>query len=151
MAVGQMPREIVRAEDRQHAVRTMAQRCGAVGHIGMLFAGAGVIGLNRNSDFIDHCRDFGRRLPARLAGFAGNNAGQFCLIRFQQRREFFDDRLTRRKRQFCPRRKSFSGRLRRLCYLSRTGVKPLPERLVANRIGLHASFTFARDPVAIDP
>ncbi|MNE23803.1 hypothetical protein D3C80_1170740 [compost metagenome] len=151
MAVRQMPREIVRAEDCQHAVRTVAQRRGTIGHIGMLFAGASMIGLNRNSDFIDHRRDFGRRFPARLAGFAGNNAGQLCLIRFQQRREFFDDRLTRRKRQFCPRREGFSGRLRRLRYLSRTRIKPLPERLVAYRIGLNASFTFARDPVTIDP
>jgi hypothetical protein len=47
----------------------VAQRGRAVGHLAVLFAGAGMVGLHRNGDFVDHRRHFRCRFPARLSGF----------------------------------------------------------------------------------
>ena len=46
VAVRQVTGEVIGAEHRQHAVRTVAQRGGPVRHLGTLFAGAGVVRLD---------------------------------------------------------------------------------------------------------
>ena len=151
MPVWQMPREVVGAKHRQHAVGAMAQRGRAVSHFGMLLAGAGMVRLYRDGDFVDHRRHFSRRFPAWLAGFQGDRAGQLGFVRFQQRRKLFDNPLAHGERLFRPRRKRAARGVAGLFNLPGAGIIPLPEHLVADRIGLHALFAFARYPVTVDP
>ncbi|MNR15475.1 hypothetical protein D3C85_1320120 [compost metagenome] len=146
-----MAREIIRAKHRQHAMRAVTQGRRAVGHIRALLAGAGVVGLHRNGDFVDHRRDFGRRFPARFTGFAGDNAGQLDFVGFQQRRKFLNHRLTQAKRLFRPRRECGTRRFTRLLNLCGAGIGSGPQRFFTYRIGFLAAFAFARHPVAINP
>ena len=80
VAVGQMHREIVRPQHRQHAVRLVAHR-DAVAERGLELAlrRALGIGLDRNLDLVDHRRDLGPRFPIRLAGFLRDQLGEFIL------------------------------------------------------------------------
>ena len=146
-----MPREVIRAKHRQHAVRTVAQRGRAVRHLSMLLAGAGVVRLNRNSDFIDHRRHFGRRFPARFAGFGRDDARQLGLVGFQQSGKFFNKRLALGKWPFCPRGKRVSCGTAGLLDLRGAGVISLPQHLFSNWIGFYALFAFARYPVTVNP
>ena len=151
MPVRQMPGEVVRAKHRQHPVRTVAQRGGAVRHPGMLLTGAGVVRLHRYTDFIDHRRHFGCCLPARLAGFAGNDAGQLCFIGLQQRSKFLNQRLALGEWPFRPCRKRAACSLAGLLNLPGAGVAPRPEHLLADRVSFCPRITFARYPVTVNP
>ena len=144
-------RVIINSKHCQHAVRTVAQRGRAVRHLGVLFAGAGVVRLHRNGDFVNHRRHFGCRFPARLAGFRRDDARQFGLICLQQPGKLFNKRLAHGERLFCPRRERAASGMAGLFHLRGAGVMPLPEHLFSNRIGLYALFAFARDPVTVNP
>jgi hypothetical protein len=92
MPVRQMPGKVIRPEHRHHAMRTMPQYRGAVGHRRTLLAGALVVRLNRDLDLGRHRRDFGARFPQRLAGLAADRFGQRFLALGQQRGEAAHDR-----------------------------------------------------------
>ena len=77
VAVGQMRREIIRAEHREHAVRLVAQRH-APAHLRVeppLRRALGISG-DRDIDLGDDGFDFGPRFPQRLAGFARDQIGE---------------------------------------------------------------------------
>ncbi len=81
MAVRKMGREIVRPKDRQHPVRFVPDRdAGAERPFEPPLRGALGISGHRDIDLADHRLDFGLALPERLAGFAGNQVGEFVLL-----------------------------------------------------------------------
>ena len=80
MAVGQMCREIVRTQHRQHAMRLVPQRH-ARSHRGVQPPLRGAIGISgyRDVDLRHHRVDFGACLPQRLAGLARDHVGEGVL------------------------------------------------------------------------
>ena len=76
MAIGQMRREIIRPQHRQHAVRLVTQHLAHAGGLGCLFTRP--LGLRSDGDLHlgGDAGDFGAGFPQRLAGFAGNQAGK---------------------------------------------------------------------------
>ena len=76
MSIGQMPREIKRAENSHHPMRTMGKpRCVCDARRCALF-----IGLDGHGDLIRHCARFSSSFPERLAHIAGN--GESDAFRF---------------------------------------------------------------------
>ncbi len=75
--VGQVHREVVRTEHRQHAMRLVPDG-GSRTHraLDAALRGAFLIGADRNLDFQHDRFDFGPCLPQRLAGFAGDSVGE---------------------------------------------------------------------------
>jgi len=84
VAVRQVAGEVVGTVDSEHAMRAMAQHGIAVGDLGIRFAGARAVGLDRDIDLVGHGRHFGARFPQRLADFLGNRRGQFFGVFLQQ-------------------------------------------------------------------
>jgi len=77
VTVGQMHREVIRAEYGQHAVRLVTQRrtrphCPVETALRCAF----VVRIDRNLDLGHHGLDFGLGLPKRLAGFARDRVGK---------------------------------------------------------------------------
>ena len=91
MPVGQVAREVVRAEDRHHAVRLVAQQRFPVRQRRLMKARPLVIGLDGDGGFADHRLHFGAGLPQRLAGLPGNQGRQRLFMRLQQRGETLYD------------------------------------------------------------
>lgn len=92
-----MAGKVIRAEYRQHTVRTMAQRRGTIDKFAFLFAGSGMVSLNRDGNLIDHRRHFRRRLPARFTGFTRDDLREIGFMRLQQDGKFLYDSLPCRK------------------------------------------------------
>ena len=78
MAVGQVRREIIGAEHREHAVRLVADRdARAERAFEPPLRRALAISGDRDVDLVDHRLDLGARLPERLAGLAGDQVGEW--------------------------------------------------------------------------
>ncbi len=88
-----------------------------------------MVRLHRYRNFVDHRRDFGCCLPARLTGFAGNDAGQLGFIGLQQRSKFLNQRPALEEWPFRPRRKRAACSLTGLLNLPGACVVPRPEHL----------------------
>ena len=80
VAVGQVRREIVGAEHREHAMRLVANR-DLVAHrrFELPLRRPLGIGLDRDFDLVDDRADFGLGFPIRLAGFARDELGELVL------------------------------------------------------------------------
>ena len=77
VAVGQMRREIIGAEHREHAVRLVADGdAGAERAFEPPLRGAVGISRDRNVDLVDDRLDLGARFPERLAGLARDQVGE---------------------------------------------------------------------------
>ena len=84
VAVRQVAGEVVRAVDREHAVRTVAQHGIAVRDLGLAFAGARAVRKDRNVDLVGHGRNLGARFPQRFADFLGDGRRQLLGVFLQQ-------------------------------------------------------------------
>jgi hypothetical protein len=84
VAVGQVAREVIRAEHREHAVRAVPQHGVAVRDLRRGFAGARAVGLHRNVDLGRHRRHFRARFPQGLADFLGDGGGQLLGVLLEQ-------------------------------------------------------------------
>ncbi|MPN39623.1 hypothetical protein SDC9_187151 [bioreactor metagenome] len=146
-----MPRKVIGAKYRQHAMRAVTKRRRAVGQLTLMLAGAGVIGLDGNRDFVNHRRHFRRRFPAWLAGFTGDNGGQIRFIALQQHGEFFHNRLPLAEGASGPGRKRGAGSTSRLHHLRGIGIVTFPEHVALHRILLHPTFTLTGHPVTVNP
>ena len=81
MAVGKVRGEIVRSQYCHHAMRLVAQRGFSLQRrIQLALAGAFGIGADGDFHLADDCLDLCARFPQRLAGFAGNQFGEFLLF-----------------------------------------------------------------------
>ena len=77
VAVGQMRREIIGPEHRQHAVRLVADRdLVADRRLEPALRRPLGIGVDRDLDLVDDRIDLGPRFPKRLAGFRGDQLGE---------------------------------------------------------------------------
>ena len=77
VAVGQVGREIIRAQHRHHAMRLVPEGSGALQRAVELFLpGAFGIGGDRDFDLADHRFNFGTGFPQRFARFARDQFGE---------------------------------------------------------------------------
>jgi hypothetical protein len=139
VAVGQVAREVERAQHRHHAMRAMAQHGATERHVAGVLAGALVIGLDRGLDLAGHRAQFGLGLPQRLAGLAaqrlgeGRRAGhQGVLVAAQDRDPLF-------ARQVGPGRKGLAGRRDGRRHVGGTRRGLTPDDLARGRIDRVAS------------
>ena len=151
MPVRQMAGKVIGAKDRQHAMRPVTQRRGAIGQIAVLFAGAGVVRLHRDRHLVDHRRHFPGRLPARLSGLGADNRRQLRLAGLQQRGKLFDEGLAVGKRQPRPGRERLAGSRHRLGDLPGVRRLSLPDNLQVNRILFAEARPIAGPPLAVNP
>ena len=91
MAIGQMRREVIRAEHGQHAVRLVTQHLAHAGGLGCLFTRP--LGLRSDGDLHlgGDAGDFGAGFPQWLASFARNHLGEGVSVGFHGRLEGADD------------------------------------------------------------
>ena len=146
-----MAGKVIGTKDRQHAMRPVTQRRGAIGQIAVRFTSAGVIRLHRDRHLVDHRRHFPGRLPARLSGLGADNRRQLRLTGFQQSGKLFNDRLTGGKRQPRPGRERLAGSRHRLGNLPGIRRLALPDNLQVNRILFTETWPTAGPPLAVNP
>ena len=135
MAVGQMTREVVRAEHRHHTVGLVTDKRLGARH--GIFNGAGtlVMGTNGDGNLALHGGYFGAGLPQRFACFAGDGQGQHLFLLAKQVGITTHYGQTILKAHVRPVVEGGTGGLDGGIHLRRTGGSPLPDHLVLGRIG----------------
>ena len=134
MAVGQVTREVVRAEHRDHTMGLVPQHGGGVGQRPALLAGALAVALDRDGDLVDHAGHFSGGLPQRLAGFLANAVGQLVGAGLQAVSEGFQHGNPLIQRTLRPGRERAAGGLHSRFDLGRGGRTALPDHRLGDRI-----------------
>ncbi len=150
MPVGQVTREVVRAEHRDHAVGLVAQYGGGVAQRAALLAGTLAVALYRDGDLVGHAGDFGGRLPQRLAGFFADAAGDFIGAAFQGIGEGLKHTDAFLQRAPGPARKRLARRLHGGLNLFDAGAIAGPQHLLGHRVARFEQLTLACQPATCD-
>ncbi|MNI36819.1 hypothetical protein D3C73_908850 [compost metagenome] len=150
VTVGQVTREIVRAEHRHHAVWLVTQHGGGVAQRAALLAGAFAVTLYRDRNLVDHAGDFGGRFPQRFTGFLTDGAGQFVRVVFQRGGEGFQHRDALLQRTTGPLGKRLACRLHCRLDLGGRGALAGPQHLLGHGVQRLKGVTLASQPFTCD-
>ena len=148
--IGQVPREVVRAEHRHHTVGFMAQHSGGVAQGAALLAGTLAVALHRDRNLVGHAGDFSGRLPQWLAGFFANAAGDFIGTAFKRGGEGFQHADAFFERALGPCRECLTRSLHGGFDLFGAGAIAGPQHLLGHRVARFKQFTLASQPATCD-
>ena len=110
LAIGQVGGEIEWAENRDNAVRCVADDAGVSREVQRRRGAALVKRLDRDGNLADHRHHFRQRFPARLAGLAGNHLGERGLLCFESGGERVEEINPFFQREIGPRLERRPGR-----------------------------------------